>query len=102
MPTTITTKHYNNHYYRNLAGKMLSELSDKDNRIYTILDMDTMEQAIHTAKQGGLQIPGPARKEKKQIAFDIIKIFKILKDIKDANINDNIALTAEQKTRDSY
>ena len=66
---------------------MLGELSDRENRIYTILDIGTMEQAIQISKSGGMQINGSTRKERKQITFDIIKVFKILKDIKDANIS---------------
>lgn len=58
-----------------------------------------MEQAIQISKSGGMQINGSARKEKMQILFDIIEIFKILKDIKDANISDRRALASRV---DSY
>ena len=48
---------------------MLSELSDRENRIYTILDIDTMEQAIQISKSGSVQINGSTQKEKKQITL---------------------------------
>jgi cell division protein FtsL len=58
------------HNYYNLASKMLSELSDRENTIHTILDIDTMEQAIEIAKTDGLQLNGP-RRQQKHVIFDI-------------------------------
>jgi hypothetical protein len=48
-----------NHY--NLAEKMFSELSDRENTIHTILDINTTEEAIEISKQDGLQLNGPTR-----------------------------------------